>query len=105
MDVTFEQIQEDILQYINSEGLNIEVRTPEYLYRSQVNPYANPGDCIAYKMKDALDIYHVAFVQSKSNGLIYCTQHTTDYYNLKFNDRVSESYMNSRLVIVIDVTK
>lgn len=77
----------------------------EYLYRSQVNANANPGDCIAYKMKDTYDIYHVAFVQSKSNGLIYCTQHTSDYYNLKFNDRVSESYMSSRLVIVIDFTK
>ena len=74
-----------------------------YTARADVNRVATPGDCIAYMKRGTTEIFHVAFVQSKQNGLIYLTQHTDDFYNVKFNDRVSEEKMNgSYYIVVID---
>jgi|GEM_PF-1383090 len=57
-----------------------------YTNRSDTNKNANPGDFIAYMNVDTYEIWHVAFVQSKSSdGAIYITQHTTDRYNERWN--------------------
>lgn len=58
----------------------------DYTTRADVNRVAKPGDFIAYMSKDTYEIWHVTFVQSKSNGLVYISQHTTDRYNEKWND-------------------
>ncbi len=58
----------------------------DYVTRGEVNSKANPGDFIAYMSSDTYTIWHVAFVQSKTNGEIYISQHTKDRYNEKWNN-------------------
>lgn len=77
---------------------------PECTTRSQVNSSAEPGDFLGHRNLATFNITHVQFVQSKSSGYIYCSQHTDHYYNLKFNDRVSDSYFNNHTVVVVDFT-
>lgn len=72
--------------------------------RAQVNANANPGDFIAYMSSTTYEIWHIAFVQSKSNGLINITQHTANFYNQRFNDRGGSNFMNENSVLIIDFT-
>lgn len=58
----------------------------DYTSRSSVNQKASPGDFVAYMRYDTYAIWHVTFMQSKLNGEIYISQHTTDRYNEKWND-------------------
>lgn len=70
----------------------------EYNSRASVNSNANPGDIIAYMRSDTYVIWHVAFVQSKSGGNIYISQHTTDRYNNKWND-ISINYPSTYMIV------
>lgn len=70
----------------------------DYTIRADVNRVANPGDFIAYMAKDTYEIWHVAFVQSKSDGLVYISQHTKDRYNEKWND-ISLTHSSTYIVI------
>lgn len=69
-----------------------------YMSRSTVNSVANPGDFLAYMSFDTDAVWHVAFVQSKSNGQIYISQHTTDRFNEKWNN-ISIGANNSYIVL------
>lgn len=97
------RVAQDFTEYMsNIRGYNGGLWTT----RAAVNKNANAGDCIAYMRRGTTEITHVAFVQSKVNGYIYLTQHTDDFYNVKFNDRVSESRMNKEYyIVVLDFTK
>lgn len=70
--------------------------------REQINSKAYPGDCIAYMRRSNGTIYHIAFVQSKVNGYVYLSQHSDSFYNIKFNDRISESKMNANYIIILN---
>ena len=57
-----------------------------YTTKAQVNANARPGDFLGYMANDTNTIWHVCFVQSKSGGKIYITQHTRDTYNEKWDN-------------------
>lgn len=57
-----------------------------YTTKAQVNANAQPGDFLGYMANDTNIIWHVCFVQSKSGGKIYITQHTRDTYNEKWEN-------------------
>lgn len=58
---------------------------------TDVNNWARPGDFIVWFNPDTVTFYHTQFVQSKDKyGYIHCSQHTSNYYNVKFMDRVEE---------------
>lgn len=73
--------------------------------RSAVNAYAEPGDFLSWYNLDTLNWTHLQFVQSKNmKAEIYCSQHTSNYYDQKFNDRVEASRFNDWHVYIIDMT-
>lgn len=48
---------------------------------AKVNQYAEPGDFLVWRNQATLEYEHTQFVQSKTNGEVYCSQHSMPYYN------------------------
>lgn len=71
---------------------------------SAVNAYASPGDFLVWWNTDTYTWYHTQFVQSKIGVEIYCTQHTSNYYNVRFNDRIDSTTFNSNHIYLVDMT-
>lgn len=70
---------------------------------NEVKSNADVGDFISWQNKDTHSFYHVQFVQSKTaDREIYCTQHTPNYYNVKFSSRVSDSKFANEFAFIID---
>lgn len=72
--------------FIEYWGLEKGYAYNAFTTKADVNKYAQPGDFMGYMRDDTYEIWHVAFVQSKVNGEIYISQHTTDRFNEKWND-------------------
>lgn len=68
---------------------------------SQVNSKAYAGDFLVWFNTTTYEFYHTQFVQSKVNGEVYCTQHTSYYFNQKLNDRVSASAFPDKHVYIV----
>lgn len=58
---------------------------------AKVNQYAEPGDFLVWRNQATLEYEHTQFVQSKTNGEVYCSQHSMPYYNKRLNSRYTES--------------
>lgn len=43
---------------------------------AKVNQYAEPGDFLVWRNQATLEYEHTQFVQSKTNGEVYCSQHS-----------------------------
>ena len=71
--------------FIDYFGLERGYAYNAYATRAEVNTYARPGDFMGYMSDDTYTIWHVVFVQSKVNGEIYVSQHTTDRFNERWN--------------------
>lgn len=54
---------------------------------AKVNQYAEPGDFLVWRNQATLEYEHTQFVQSKTNGEVYCSQHSMPYYNKRLNSR------------------
>ena len=52
---------------------------------AKVNQYAEPGDFLVWRNQATLEYEHTQFVQSKTNGEVYCSQHSMPYYNKRLN--------------------
>ena len=57
---------------------------------AKVNQYAEPGDFLVWRNQATLEYEHTQFVQSKTNGEVYCSQHSMPYYNKRLNSRYTE---------------
>lgn len=71
---------------------------------SAVNARATPGDFLVWQNIDTIEWYHTQFVQSKVNVEIYCTQHTSNYYNVRLNSRIDSTTFNSNHIFIVDMT-
>lgn len=70
---------------------------------SQVKSSADAGDFLSWMNHDTYAFYHVQFVQTKTaDREIYCTQHTSNYYNVKLSSRVDASDFANQEVVVIN---
>lgn len=76
-------VAHDFMEYFGSER---GYAYGGYTTKAQVNANARPGDFLGYMANDTNSIWHVCFVQSKSGGKIYITQHTRDTYNEKWDN-------------------
>ena len=69
--------------------------------KAQVNANANPGDFLAYMDGSTFEIWHIAFVHSKSNGKISISQHTQNRYNEVWENVIPSDFMNKNSVNII----
>lgn len=65
---------------------------------AKVNQYAEPGDFLVWRNQATLEYEHTQFVQSKTNGEVYCSQHSMPYYNKRLNSRYTESSFKGNIV-------
>lgn len=71
---------------------------------AKVNQYAEPGDFLVWRNQATLEYEHTQFVQSKTNGEVYCSQHSMPYYNKRLNSRYTESSFKGNIVYQLDFT-
>lgn len=71
---------------------------------AKVNQYAEPGDFLVWRNQSTLEYEHTQFVQSKTNGEVYCSQHSMPYYNKQLNSRYTESSFKGNIVYQLDFT-
>lgn len=71
---------------------------------AKVNQYAEPGDFLIWRNQSTLEYEHTQFVQSKTNGEVYCSQHSMPYYNKRLNSRYTESSFKGNIVYQLDFT-
>lgn len=68
---------------------------------SSVNANASAGDFLVWKNRTTYEYFHTQFVQSKVNGAIYCTQHSSYYYNQKLNDRLGANGISGNEIYIL----
>lgn len=68
---------------------------------AKVNQYAEPGDFLVWRNQATLEYEHTQFVQSKTNGEVYCSQHSMPYYNKRLNSRYTESSFKGNIVYLV----
>lgn len=72
---------------------------------AKVNQYAEPGDFLVWRNQATLEYEHTQFLQSKTNGEVYCSQHSMPYYNKRLNSRYTESSFKGNIVYQLDFTQ